>query len=367
MSRGIAALAALMMSAMPIVAQRAMGVPPERLAARVDSLAAAWREASAPADLADSLANTERPPVLDTVTAGALTILVNPTSVPVAAAAVDAWRHLDSLYGDAAARIADGVPARLIVVPADARERTIGTYTGQEIPDDMSREALTLLLRGSFPVPQAGQPFDAWLGGSLHPPLPDDREAAAAYLQLVTLPYAVNSRCLQGEIASCRAALDLLADQDPIASRYQSPEDRRYAISQLSAVLASDPATTPTYEECIAGRDDACRSLLDIASRASMPRPLGVEARGLLAWVAVRLGGRAGYLRLVDGADRPPISRLEAAAGVPVDSIIMRWRAEVLAARPQPVAVPVSGVVAGLGWMMVLAACALGSSRWRVT
>ncbi len=367
MSRGIAALAALMMSAMPVAAQRAMGVPPERLAARVDSLAAAWREASALADLADSLANTERPPMLDTVTAGALTILVNPTSLPVAAAAANAWRHLDSLYGDAAARIAVGEPARLIVVPADARERTIATYTGQEIPDNMSPEALAQLLRGSFPVPQPGRQFDDWLGGSLHPPLPDKREAEAAYLQLVTLPYAVNSRCLQGDVAACRAALDLFADQDPIASRYQSPEDRRYAISQISTVLASDPATTPTYEECIGGRDDACRSLLGVAARASMPRPLGLEARGLLTWVAVRLGGRAGYLRLVDGADRSPISRLEAAAGVPVDTIITRWRAEVLAARPEPVAVPVSGVVSGLGWMVVLAACALGSSRWRVT
>jgi hypothetical protein len=98
-----------------------------------------------------------------------------------------------------------------------------------------------------------------------------------------------------------------------------------------------------------------------------VPRPLGLDARETLLHLALRLGGREAYHRLMAAADQPMADRLASAAGVTTDSLLTRWRAAVLAARPAPLALPSSGVWMGLGWALFFAACGLRSSRWRAS
>jgi len=114
------------------------------------------------------------------------------------------------------------------------------------------------------------------------------------------------------------------------------------------------------------GADAACSQLLRSLPRGTIPRPLETESHRLLAHIALRIGGRAAYGRLLADSSAPLSERLAHAAGVSLDSLISRWHAEVLAARPVAVTVPRWGVPVALGGIVVLAACGLRSSRWRV-
>ncbi len=80
---------------------------------------------------------------------------------------------------------------------------------------------------------------------------------------------------------------------------------------------------------------------------------------------ALRLGGRDAYRRLLANPAAPIADRLAAAAGVPHDSLVTVWRADVIASRPATVLLPTWRFAAALVWMALFAACGLRSSRWR--
>jgi len=60
-------------------------------------------------------------------------------------------------------------------------------------------------------------------------------------------------------------------------------------------------------------------------------------------------------------------NRLASAAGVGLDTLLSDWRREVIAARPAAVTIPPWGAFIAFGWIVLLAGCALTSSRWRAT
>jgi hypothetical protein len=93
---------------------------------------------------------------------------------------------------------------------------------------------------------------------------------------------------------------------------------------------------------------------------------LGADARFTLVHLALRLGRREAYHRLLADPFASIGARLASAAGMSEDSLVARWRAEIIAARPVPVEMPSWAFVIALGWMVFFASCGLRSSRWRL-
>src|SRR5438132_518515 len=175
-------------------------------------------------------------------------------------------------------------------------------------------------------------------------------------LRIVTIPSPAR---LREAAARAWPVIDSL-----YGSEARQLEQRPYLIAPY------DPATTspkPALQPCRAGSDSACTELLRSLPAGVLPRPLTYDARAALVHVALRLGGREAYHRLVATPGTPIADRLAAAAGVSVDSVVALWRSEILTARPAPVTVPPWGPWAALGWTAVFAVCALRSSRWRVS
>src|SRR5438552_3554840 len=157
---------------------------------------------------------------------------------------------------------------------------------------------------------------------------------------------------------------------DPVDQWHPSAAERRALVSRSFAEYFSysdHGARKPALQSCRAGSDSACTELLRSLPAGVLPRPLTYDARAALVHVALRLGGREAYHRLVGTPGAPIADRLAGAAGVSVDSLVAQRRSEILAARPAPVTLPPWGPWAALGWTAVFAVCALRSSRWRVS
>jgi hypothetical protein len=86
----------------------------------------------------------------------------------------------------------------------------------------------------------------------------------------------------------------------------------------------------------------------------------------LLVREALQIGGREAYRRLVADPAAPIGARLAATAGLPLDSLVVRWRSRALAARPPRITLTWWTSAAALGWTLILGLCALRSSRWRL-
>jgi len=182
----------------------------------------------------------------------------------------------------------------------------------------------------------------------------------------VTAPSQASRSCLIGELGGCRDALDLVENGDPLLRWYPSPRERQAVVLRSSAYFDRG-VQLPTLQACVNDSDSACTLLLRSLAPGSLPRPLTYDARATLVSVALQLGGRAAYHRLVASAGRSIADRLALAGGVGVDTLLSRWRARILMARPAPVSLPPFGMWIALGWTALFAVCGLRSSRWRAS
>src|SRR2546423_231270 len=139
-----------------------------RLQARADSLAREWRRANAVADAIDSLERTRALAGRDTIRVGALTIVTNPSPLPLREAASRAWRSIDSVYGDEARQL-EHRPYAIVAVDPDTTVERPPRHTGIEIPWDQDVASLTRLLLSNPPVTPADSALQSWLGGPLRP------------------------------------------------------------------------------------------------------------------------------------------------------------------------------------------------------
>ena len=334
-----------------------------QLEARADSLARLWEEANALANLADGLAHGDYPGNVDTLGVGSLRIIHNASALPLEAAAERAWPLIDSLYGSAA-RGLEQRPYLIHAIDPDSQARTRPTW-GIVIPWDKSPKELSDLLLVYVPMGPADAAFKAWYGDAVRPSTRGVRfDLEQSYLSLVTSHYGVGQDCFLGSIESCRSVLGLDDPADPIRL-FRTPAERQEAAKGMA----------PTYREnefraafmpCIAGADSSCVTMLRLLRPAQLPRPVAAIARQTLMSLALRLGGRDSYVRLMGDSAAPMPARLSATSGLPLDSLLSVWRASVIASRPKPVAVPPFGPLVGLGWAAVFGVCALRSSRWRV-
>jgi len=335
-----------------------------KLQRRADSLAREWRQANAIADLADSLEHERAVTGRDTVAVGALRIVANPSPLPLREAAARAWPVIDSFYGSAAQDLAQR-PYITTAIDPDTTVPRSRFHVGMELPWNMTEASLVLLLISNVPVAPPDSALQSWLGGPVHPSVRALRDRAGVYVQLVTAPSQAARSCFQGRLDSCALALGL-ATAPTLEAWYPSAAERRSLVMTAFTDYFDHGATVAAYHSCVAGSDSACTGLLRTLPKGSLPRPLGADARVTLVHLALRLGGREAYHRLVAGRDAPISARLASAAGVSEDSLVARWRAEILASRPSAVALPPWGFLFVLGWVAFFAGCGLRSSRWRV-
>lgn len=347
----------------PPLAAQATGI--DRLQRRTDSLVAEWRSANAIAGVADSLERERAIGLRDTIAVGALRLIANRSPLPLREAAERAWPVLDGLYGSAAQALIKR-PYYILAIDPDTSATRLAVRVGFDVPWDLGVSDLTTLLLANVPMEPPDAALRTWLGGPLRPRIEANRDFARVYVQLVTAPSALTRDCFVGDIPSCRSILGLDRSPELFMKWYSSPGERRAVLRRSFTEYFNRPATIDTWRACMAGADSACMELLRTLPANTVPPPIGTDARHLVAHTALRIGGPESYRRLLADPNLALDDRLSSSAGVSVDSVVVRWRADVIAGRPTPVALPWWGAVAAVGWILVFGGCAMRSSRWRI-
>ena len=333
-----------------------------KLRARADSLLVEWQQAQQFADLQDSLRLGRERSGRDTIRVGALVFLVNRSPLPLREAAAIAWPQIERFYGPAAQAFGQR-PFLIQAVDPDTNE---DVPPGLAIKIQWNTEVAPLA-RALVTMADLS-PLDPslrnWLGGVVVPRFDSGPGHATVYVQLVTAPSQAAQRCYRGDRAACRDALSLSAMTDPASQLYGPAERRALVVTQYHYLLVR-AGHSLAVGSCEQGSDEACLELL--RSLGTLIPPLDYQARLTLLETAVRLGGAETFQRLLTTPAGPMGPRLAAAARVSEDSLVRRWRSDVLAARPTPVPLPAWGSWVALCWVAVFGACGLRSSRWRVS
>jgi hypothetical protein len=116
-------------------------------------------------------------------------------------------------------------------------------------------------------------------------------------------------------------------------------------------------------EQCVGGEVSACAGLLGLMAPGSGPLfPRLVRAD--LVLTALDIGGPEAWLRFQRAASVSPTAALEAAAGVPTDSLITLWWTGLLEERAGEVPLPPRAAVIAIGWLGILIAGTVGAARW---
>jgi len=357
---GLVVVASLLAS--PLRSQDSLMV---RLRRQADSLLSSWREAQKLADVADSLEQVRATAGSDTIAVGGLRIIANPSPLPLREAAERAWPVIDSLYGRAGEDL-PRYPFIFRAVDPDSSVRRTVLHVGMELPWDLDLRGTTSVLLTTVTPPHFDPALANWLGAALRPTLHPEDERAAVFVQLVTVPSDAVRRCFLGDIARCQDVLQVGDSTGLLARWYRTPAEREALVTGLFTDYFKRAATAASLQNCRRHRDDACTALLQSLPSGALPRPLASAARLLLVRIALRAGGRDAYQRLVARPSAPVGERLASAAGMDIDSLVVRWRNAALAARPKPLTLPWWASFAAIGWTAFFGFCALRSSRWRL-
>jgi hypothetical protein len=118
--------------------------------------------------------------------------------------------------------------------------------------------------------------------------------------------------------------------------------------------------------QCVRGDAEACAHALGL--RRSGDPEAGAEyyplVRADLLLAALEQGGEGAWARLVADEGGSVEQNLAAAAGLPADSLLLRWRDGLLALQPDrgPLDLSAAGLI--LGWSVLILAAGLGIARW---
>ncbi len=337
------------------------------LTRRRDSLGQLYEAAQALVQLQDSLAHAASVGRLDTIAVGALRIITNGDQGEWRTAAEQYWPTVDSLYGDAAGALAQRPALIQMIAPDSATRWSRVQPWGLTVPTDRTARERFNILRATISMASPDSALRDWLPGGVQVPFVSLTEMAGdAYVALVTAASSVAHRCYLGEVEACRLALMLDLGPETMVRAFPAPEERRAAVVRLENMFTYQSRLKPAYYACVAGSDTTCVDLLrSLPPRAALST-LDPAARQFLVQLALRMGGRGAYHRLIQDSTASIAARLAAAAAVPVDTLVAHWRGAVIAGRPAPVSLPVTEAAISLGWVVLLGLCCLRSSRWRL-
>lgn len=168
-------------------------------------------------------------------------------------------------------------------------------------------------------------------------------------------------RCANDDAAHCSLALGLSPVTDA-AFAYYNARERRTIVERHAGVLRrADPAF---FDRCSAEQSQpACDSLVRMVPSEAIDPPVPPSVRQSLTRYALDLGGDGAFDRFMRPAGVS--ERLAAAAQVPIDSLIARWREKLLDSRTSSTALDATTALSSLFWIGLCACLSLRSSRWR--
>lgn len=313
---------------------------------------------------ADSIAEVPH----DTIRAGPLLVLTDSAGSPV--------------LRDALARLRDVLAAGLGQQPiASLDDATIVVQFGPPSPGwqqllggdaqfvQMPRHDRTARHLGQQLAHAVGQVLAARGGHSLTAWRPDIRLfedpapwREATYIELATSSLPSVQACAANDLIACRYALQLAdeaATPPPSLTAGLPP-----FVEQRYHWRANEPALARSYAGCVARSEaEACVDFLDLIG-VGLPS-MSTRAVGTVLLTAQDLGGEGALARFFADTGAAIVPRLEAAAGVPLDSLLAYWRATIRGHQPLATAVPAGMQWAAVGWILALTVLATRSTRWR--
>lgn len=308
---------------------------------------------------------------LDTIRAGALVVLVAPSAVERTRPAVDSvWQALSSRFGAGATvvgqapiviQFADQPEGEIPLDESPAGPLYVPTHTGtNELTDHLMGWVSPVVFRSVDGRLQewVPHPYAFTSRGAARTLLRNNR--ATLYAELATAPWHMARTCFRGTIGDCRLALGITGT-DPVLDWLDAADRRHYVEASLRYL----PVPRARYDRCSGGDDEECIALIRLAPSLRPAPPLSVTARLLLLALALDAGGPNAFPRLLEHPDRSMDARLEAASGVPVDSLVAQWRRDVLATHPKTVAADARAAWGAVFWGVLFTIAALRSTRWR--
>jgi hypothetical protein len=333
-------------------------------------LVAADRAYNAAHDSLQALATAERDRKLpyDSIVAGSLMLRYTAKDFSPSEQAIfqhgagAAWKQMQDALGDAADRIARRTPiaigqrtwhnalAQQIIefsIPgAEARSHSFSAPVSETQADDAIIDLIGSVASADEP-PGLEHFSGAWIPAAGL----GDRQWNTAAIDLATSNSAVTRDCYAGSIPRCKSALGLTEVADPLVEWY-SPADWRVMVSGIRKTPGELPGRRASIDACLAG--DAPKECEWLMRERPIPRPLDMEARHTLVAFALEVGGPKAYDRLTS-ATGGASELLAATSGVGIDTLVARWRAQVLAATPANVRPRVLEATSMIVWILLFA------------
>ena len=244
-----------------------------------------------------------------------------------------------------------------LVAPDGARGR------GWRAPADSASIAEAMgnaIVQAAFAT--SGPAFATWASDELprrHPL--SEAQWAHQRLLLIAARSAVGSRCFHGDLEACRYALLLTTPVDPVMQWHDSATRRELVRRRGTLARRIDAAAK---RQCDAGSDSSCIRLLRQFPSGIHREPAPSRLRSDLLRHALVIGGSHAMERLLTAPD-DPAQRLEAAAGVPLDTLLAGWQRRVRQTRAPSEDLSFDITLMALAWVTGLGALSLRSSRWR--
>ncbi len=327
--------------------------------ARLDALKAQQERAAAP-----------RGPLFDTISVGPLRIVTPPDQARTAREMFSSvWREYQPEVEDSPAfkhtlfTFQWSYTLSLIPVKGDVQRADERRWESRATVEDRIRQAIGMALSSDLSSTRIGR---RWRPGPVR-----GVDGAAVYRELATTPAKPNRACLAGDAHACAEALGLEVSADSWKSWLTPQEQRDIALSMDYGGEWGDRRMQALQNACRAGRQSACsRVVADLYTRRIRPlrRPgtLNNDARGSLLWLALQHGGRGAWERLLADTVASPEQALTDASGLGVDQLCAAWRRWVVEQRPDVAAGFGSGMLTAGFWILLFAALAMRSTRWRL-
>jgi hypothetical protein len=183
------------------------------------------------------------------------------------------------------------------------------------------------------------------------------------YRQLATTPSRVGRACVEGQAGSCWQALGIEASAESLLTWY-TPEERRDLALGLQRWVIRE--AQHVREACLRGEYSRCDELLTQYGNPGSLIPLPWYARMAMVWVALDTGGEGAWDRLVEDPTMEPVDALLHASGASLEELEAKWRTMVLEQQPKAHAGLAVSKWTALFWILILAALAMRSTRWRL-
>lgn len=343
---------------------------------QLDILEPQWRAALAAVEAKEQARRQAARSVM--MDRGPLRLVVDSALVPlVVGPAEQAARILESTFGDAAGTLVGrplAVRTSLPVRSADTtpliRVGTPGRETSLPLGDSaQTRARLFAALTGPRVTGVLHAELDDSARNWIRAPLPAGRESPSererVYVDLVTASTDISRRCLAGDVGGCRELLGLAPVEDPLLQGHTAVQ-RRGLVATRTAQLRTT-GHTREFDRCVASHDDqACIARLRTLPPETFSRSIASSDmhRSFLRSVLAR-GEMHAYDRFRSTDSLPLEARLAAAGRAPLDTLIVAWRAGILAVRPSRTPLTPAAAFATMAWVLAAGALALRSSRWR--